>query len=495
MIRIRLRPLRLFGDPSISRRILSVVGSACAVALIVAIQSRRGAEIELTELSRADGAERARLVRGIAAAEAAIWRSSALARPGAFYGLDRRKRSGDAEFPVVLPGKGTGTLFRRTSRGIVEIAYAPRRDGFAASSRLWDRAIEARLERATGTKVEWLFGAASSGSPGVGEDRFAAADHLPSPAGEPPVIRRLSANAPVLAGYRIAMLRNEGVLLLLIALILVGMGGLIGRMVGSPLRRMARAVEASDIEPIQALLEDRSEIGQQARLIESWLLMRSELVHTNEWLEREVGARTGELDEAYTATIAALVSALEYRDQETRGHCDRVTEMAETIARALDLTEGQILELRRGALLHDIGKIAVPDGILLKPGELSAAERQMMQTHAEIGWEMLRDIRFLGGALDVPRYHHERWDGSGYPHGIAGEEIPLYARIFALVDVWDALSTDRPYRRAWPPERVRAHIRAGNGTEFDPMVVAAFESLPLDAFPSGWRAEADPLAA
>ena len=224
-------------------------------------------------------------------------------------------------------------------------------------------------------------------------------------------------------------------------------------------------------------------------MIDSWFLLRNELLHTNEWLEREVRAQTHELEEAYTSTISALVSALEYRDQDTKGHCERVTLMAEIIARELGFVETEISNLRRGALLHDIGQIAIPDGILLKPGALSPLEWQVRETHAEIGFTMLADIRFLEPALDVLRYHHEKWAGTGYPLGTRGEDIPLPARIFALVDVWDALSSQHPYRRAWPPEQVRAHILKLVDTHFDPIVVAAFLKLPLDAFPTEWSPE------
>ncbi|RYG87512.1 HD domain-containing protein [bacterium] len=201
------------------------------------------------------------------------------------------------------------------------------------------------------------------------------------------------------------------------------------------------------------------------------------------------------MNDAYTSTIRSLVTALEYRDQETKGHCERVTEMATTLGRALNLSEIEIDDLRRGALLHDIGKIAVPDTILLKPGALTPEERKMMETHAEIGYEMLREIRFLERALDIPRFHHEKWDGTGYPHGVEGNDIPLAARIFSLVDVWDALSSTRPYRKAWPPEQVKEHILKLAGSHFDPTVVAAFESLPLDQFPSEFRPDASHDAA
>ena len=130
--------------------------------------------------------------------------------------------------------------------------------------------------------------------------------------------------------------------------------------------------------------------------------------------------------------------------------------------------------MRRGALLHDIGKMGVPDAVLLKPGPLTAEEWAVMRRHPTYAYEMLWPVEFLRPALDIPRCHHERWDGAGYPQGLAGRDIPLAARLFAVVDVWDALRSDRPYRRAWPADRVCAHIEALAGTHFDPDVVRVF---------------------
>jgi HD-GYP domain-containing protein (c-di-GMP phosphodiesterase class II) len=135
------------------------------------------------------------------------------------------------------------------------------------------------------------------------------------------------------------------------------------------------------------------------------------------------------------------------------------------------------VHIRRGALLHDIGKMGVPDRILLKEGKLTEEEWEVMRKHPDFAREMLLPIRYLRGALDIPYFHHERWDGKGYPCSLKGEEIPLTARIFAVVDVWDALTSDRPYRAAWSPEKTLAHIREGAGSHFDPRVVQAFVDL------------------
>ena len=177
---------------------------------------------------------------------------------------------------------------------------------------------------------------------------------------------------------------------------------------------------------------------------------------------------------AYDATIEGWSRALDLRDKETEGHTQRVTEMSLRLARAMGVDEAEQVHIRRGALLHDIGKMGVPDAILLKPGPLTEEEWVVMRKHPVHAYQMLSPILFLRPALDIPYCHHEKWDGAGYPRGLKGEEIPLAARIFAVVDVWDALLSDRPYRPGWPEEKVRAHIRSLAGTHFDPQVVAVF---------------------
>jgi putative nucleotidyltransferase with HDIG domain len=181
-----------------------------------------------------------------------------------------------------------------------------------------------------------------------------------------------------------------------------------------------------------------------------------------------------ELTLAYDATIEGWSRALDLRDKETEGHSRRVTEMTVKLARTFGLSEEELVQVRWGALLHDIGKMGVPDEILLKPGPLTEEEWLKMKMHPTFAHEMLSPIRYLRLALDIPYYHHEKWDGTGYPHGLKGTLIPLAARIFAVVDVWDALCSDRPYRPAWIEERVREHILASSGTHFDPQVVDLF---------------------
>ncbi len=184
-----------------------------------------------------------------------------------------------------------------------------------------------------------------------------------------------------------------------------------------------------------------------------------------------------ELVTAYDATIEGWSRALDLRDHDTAGHTLRVTELTLRLGRGLGEPETERVHLRRGALLHDIGKLAVPDAILLKPGPLSETEMGLMRQHPTVAYTLLSPIRFLQPALDIPYAHHEKWDGTGYPRGLRGEEIPLAARIFAVADVWDALRSRRPYRPAWPEDRVRAHIQASAGTHFDPKIVAAFLML------------------
>jgi len=180
---------------------------------------------------------------------------------------------------------------------------------------------------------------------------------------------------------------------------------------------------------------------------------------------------------AYEATIEGWSRAMDLRDKETEGHTQRVTELTVRLARALGVSDDEIVHIRRGALLHDIGKMGVPDHILLKPGPLTEDEWARMRQHPGLAYEMLLPIAYLRPALDIPYCHHEKWDGTGYPRGLIGETIPLAARIFAVVDVWDALRSCRPYRAAWPEETVRDHIRSLSGTHFDPRVAEAFLQL------------------
>ncbi|MFL7870736.1 MAG: HD domain-containing phosphohydrolase [Anaerolineales bacterium] len=201
---------------------------------------------------------------------------------------------------------------------------------------------------------------------------------------------------------------------------------------------------------------------------------------------RDLEAANTELERAYEATLRGWVRALDLRDKETEGHTQRVTSLTQELARKMGVDEGQIVHIKRGALLHDIGKMGIPDGILLKPGSLTPEERKHMKRHPSLAYEMLNPIEFLEPATEIPYCHHEKWDGSGYPRRLRGEEIPFAARIFSIVDVWDALTSQRPYRGPMDPDEVREIIREESGKHFDPQVVEAFlgmKDLPVSQPP------------
>lgn len=187
-----------------------------------------------------------------------------------------------------------------------------------------------------------------------------------------------------------------------------------------------------------------------------------------------------ELSLAYDTTLEGWSRALDMRDKETEGHTIRVAEMTIKLARAMGINEQDIVHIRRGALLHDIGKMAISDKILLKNGPLTHNENVIMKKHPEYAYEMLSSISFLRHALTIPLYHHERWDGSGYPRGLKGEQIPIEARIFAIVDVWDALMSDRPYRPAWIEDDALEYIKNNAGKYFDPKIVEIFLRIVRD---------------
>jgi len=215
----------------------------------------------------------------------------------------------------------------------------------------------------------------------------------------------------------------------------------------------------SDLELINAFADQAAVAIDNARLFD------------------DLQASNRELEKAYQATLEGWVRALDMRDKETEGHTQRVTKLTERLARSMGVDGDELLHIRRGALLHDIGKMAIPDGILLKPGKLTEDERLLIQKHPVYAYEMLNPIDFLLPAIDIPYCHHEKWDGTGYPRGLRGEEIPFSARIFPIIDVWDALISDRPYRKGLPQDEVRHHIQADSGKHFDPRVVNAFFEL------------------
>ena len=221
--------------------------------------------------------------------------------------------------------------------------------------------------------------------------------------------------------------------------------------------------QRSLLQPYQDWLDFFNALaGQAAIAIESTKLL-ADLQSANQ-----------DLMQAYDATIEGWSRAMDLRDRETAGHTERVTKLTIDLARSLGMSESRLAHIRRGSLLHDIGKLGVPDNILFKPGELTAEERDIIEMHTEHAYKMLAPIAYLKAALSIPYFHHEKWDGTGYPLGLAGEQIPLEARAFAVVDVWDALLSDRPYRPAWCRADVIQYIRGQAGIHFDPRVVECF---------------------
>jgi putative nucleotidyltransferase with HDIG domain len=213
-----------------------------------------------------------------------------------------------------------------------------------------------------------------------------------------------------------------------------------------------------------------------------WLVLRDVYARSS----RRIVAQAGALEDAlalrertYDATLTALTSALDFRDNETGGHSDRVVGYMELLLEQMNIRGSDLATLRRGALLHDVGKIGVPDNVLRKPTALSEAEWAVMKRHPEFGAQIISGIPFLEEVARIVRHHHERWDGMGYPDGLKGEHIPLGARIFAVGDSFDAMTSDRPYRRALLIDAAREEIRRCTGSQFDPAVVTAFLSIPV----------------
>ncbi len=204
-------------------------------------------------------------------------------------------------------------------------------------------------------------------------------------------------------------------------------------------------------------------------------------IATRAEIELQIRQAYEKLDETYDTTLEGWAKALDLRDCETEGHSRRVASVAVEMAKIMNIDPELHIHIWRGALLHDIGKLGVPDSILLKPGPLTAEEWQIMRLHPVYGYDWLQQIEYLHPALAIPRSHHERWDGEGYPDRLKGDQIPLEARIFAPIDVWDALSSNRPYRRSWPETKIREHIRSLAGSHFDPVIVEIFLSLPPES--------------
>ncbi len=242
-----------------------------------------------------------------------------------------------------------------------------------------------------------------------------------------------------------------------------------------PLRAHNRIVGVLHV----ALREKRSFTETEVRLLTAIAEMAGSALQRATLFEQTL-RHADELTSAYNHTLAGWARALELRDELTEGHTRRVTDLTLRLARAMGVAEPDLIHIQRGAILHDIGKMAIPDSILLKRGALTRKEQATMRQHPQFAFDMLYPIEFLRPALDIPLCHHEKWGGNGYPRGLKQEEIPLAARIFAVADVWDAITSDRPYRPAWAKEKAHKYIIAQSGKYFDPQVVKAFLSLNLE---------------
>ncbi len=221
-------------------------------------------------------------------------------------------------------------------------------------------------------------------------------------------------------------------------------------------------------------LQDVTPGGQERQKV---VQRRNELSMIRYELIEDLRKVNKELVDAYETTLEGWSKALELRDYETKGHSQHVTGAVIILARAMGVAEEELCHYRRGALLHDIGKMGIPDAILLKPGALTPEEWEVMRCHPRYAYELLSSIQYLKPAMDIPYYHHEKWDGSGYPCGLKAEQIPLSARIFSAIDVWHALSTNRPYRKAFPREEVIRYLLSNKGIHFDPIVIDHFVAL------------------
>jgi putative nucleotidyltransferase with HDIG domain len=221
--------------------------------------------------------------------------------------------------------------------------------------------------------------------------------------------------------------------------------------------------------------KSRTRLQGQARMLETLVRMKSD----------ELSRSSRQIDEVHDATVLALGAALCLKDNETADHCARVSENCVKLGSLLGLSAFELRNLKWGAYLHDVGKIGVPESILLKPAPLTTDERRIIEKHPVMGYNMIRNIEFLVHATDVVLSHHERFDGSGYPHGLRGARIPLHARIFSIMDTMDAMTSERPYRTALPLSRVASEAQRGSGTQFDPEIVEAFLSAP----PTTWRVQ------
>ena len=248
-------------------------------------------------------------------------------------------------------------------------------------------------------------------------------------------------------------------------LLIIFLGIILANMITYPLLRLVQASKKVAEGDMNTMVLPQSN-DEVAVLIESFNKMVVSLDHSQ-----------NKLVQSYDETLEGWARALELRDEETDGHSKRVMSLSVKLARAMGIKDEMLVNIRRGALLHDIGKMGIPDAILHKIGPLNEKDWEIIKKHPQDGFDTLKQIDFLGSALDIPLYHHEKWDGTGYPGGLKGEEIPISARIFAIVDVFDAMTNDRVYRRAIPLEETIKYLNEQSGSHFDPAVVKAFLQL------------------
>lgn len=230
-------------------------------------------------------------------------------------------------------------------------------------------------------------------------------------------------------------------------------------------------------DELVCLLSSDPELIHAAQSIKGWFFVMVTGVMLYWLVARdvtEVEHAHADLRDSYEQTMRAWVNVMDLRHKETRDHTLRVTRMTVALARLAGIAGKQLKDVEYGAILHDIGKIGIPDEVLTKPGALSAEEWVQMKRHPQIAHDLLSSVNYLCSSVDIPWCHHEKWDGSGYPRALRGSDIPLAARVFAVVDVWDALSFDRVYKKAWPEEQVLQHLRTQAGQHFDPAIVQLF---------------------
>lgn len=428
-----------------------------------------------TRISRATSAHRS------AAAMDGLWVvNSDLEVIGSSYGdpaLDEAVRSSLREHAQADTPRAnkSRSFFLKSAIGPVLASYHPvtmngeRRRHFIVGVLAWDRSRLDGLQQSAGSK---LYVRPANGN--IDEGKFVP---LLGPSGKAEYDLMVEPNW--MSGASTESLLADGMKIAAAMYVLscLALAFLYFRWVSRPLQIVADVLEGNSRRSQVDLKEYGREFGMLSRIIEERSSQSEELRIINALLEDRVVARTKDLEKACDETIEGWSRAMEIRDHETEGHCRRVTDMTMLLASSYDFTQVELENIRRGALLHDIGKIGVPDSILLKPGKLDAAERAIIEQHTVLAYQMLSPIQFLRDALDIPTYHHEKWDGTGYPMGLEGENIPLSARIFALADVWDALRSDRPYRAAWSEEKVRRYIEEQRGVHFDPQVVDVYLSL------------------